>query len=171
MFKRRWPDGFVCPACGKRRVAALKSRPRLHECLDCGRQTSVTAGTVMHRSRLPLKTWFWAAHLMTTHSNGMSALQLQDQLGVTYKTAWLLTQKLRRSMVDPDREPLEGVVEVDQAEIAFREGDTFFEPGNAPAKSSSSGLSKSSSATRIKPNRDASTPNISTRVPAAFASR
>lgn len=131
MFKRRWPDGFVCPACGKRRVSALKSRPRLHECLDCGRQTSITAGTTMHRSRLPLTTWFWAAHLMTTHSNGMSALQLQAQLGVTYKTAWLLTQKLRRSMVDPDREPLEGVVEVDQAEIAFREGDTFFEPGNA----------------------------------------
>src|SRR5271169_4029504 len=131
MFKRRWPDGFVCPACGKRRFATLKIRPRLYECLDCGRQTSVTAGTAMHRSRLPLTTWFWAAHLMTTHSNGMSALQLQDQLGVTYKTAWLLTQKLRRSMVDPDREPLEGVVEVDQAEIPFREGDTFFEPGNA----------------------------------------
>ena len=85
----------------------------------------------MHRSRLPLTTWFWAAHLMTTHSNGMSALQLQDQLGVTYKTAWLLTQKLRRSMVNPDREPLEGVVEIDQAEIAFREGNTFVEPGNA----------------------------------------
>src|SRR5260221_2922566 len=129
MFKRRWPLGFVCPACGKRRVAALKSRPRLHECLDCGRQTSVTAGTVMHRSRLPLTTWFWAAHLMTTHSNGMSALQLQEQLGVTYKTAWLLTQKLRRSMVNPDPEQLEGVVEVDQVEIAFPEGDTFFEPG------------------------------------------
>jgi transposase-like protein len=131
LFKRRWPEGFVCPACGKRRAAVLKSRPRLHECLDCGRQTSVTAGTVMHRSKLPLTTWFWAAHMMTTHSNGMSALQLQDQLGVTYKTAWLLTQKLRRSMVDPDRKPLEGVVEVDQAEIAFREGDTSFEPGNA----------------------------------------
>jgi hypothetical protein len=131
LFKRRWPEGFVRPACGKRRAAVLKSRPRLHECLDCGRQTSVAAGTVMHRSKLPLTTWFWAAHMMTTHSNGMSALQLQDQLGVTYKTAWLLTQKLRRSMVDPDREPPEGVVEVDQAEIAFREGDTFFEPGNA----------------------------------------
>ena len=85
----------------------------------------------MHRSKLPLTAWFWAAHLMTTHSNGMSARQLEDQLGVTYKTAWLLTQKLRRSMVDPDREPLEGVVEVDQAEIPFREGDAFFEPGNA----------------------------------------
>jgi transposase-like protein len=131
MFKRRWPDGFVCPVCGKRRFATLKSRPRLYECLDCGRQTSVTAGTAMHRSRLPLTTWFWAAHLMTTHSNGMSALQLQDQLGVTYKTAWLLTQKLRRSMFDADREPLEGVVEIDQTEIPFREGDTVFESGNA----------------------------------------
>ena len=131
LFKQRWPDGFVCPGCRKRRVVGLKSRPRLHECLDCGRQTSVTAGTTMHRSKLPLTTWFWAAHLMTTHSNGMSARQLEDQLGVTYKTAWLLTQKLRRSMVDPNRERLEGVVEVDQAEVPFREGDAFFEPGNA----------------------------------------
>jgi len=85
----------------------------------------------MHRSKLPLTTWFWAAHLMATHSNGMSARQLEDQLGVTYKTAWLLTQKLRRSMVDPDRDLLEGVVEVDQTEMPFRVGDTFFEPGNA----------------------------------------
>ena len=131
LFERRWPDGFACPGCGNRRAVGLKSRPRLHECLDCGRQTSVTAGTTMHRSKLPLTAWFWAAHLMTTHSNGMSARQLEDQLSVTYKTAWLLTQKLRRSMVDPNREPLEGVVEVDQAEIPFREGDAFFEPGNA----------------------------------------
>ena len=119
LFKRRWPDGFICPGCGERRAAVLKSRPRLYECLDCGRQTSITAGTAMHRSKLPLTAWFWAAHLMATHSNGMSARQLEDQLGVTYKTAWLLTQKFRRSMVDPDRELLEGVVEVDQTEIPF----------------------------------------------------
>jgi len=131
LFERRWPDGFVCPACGAGRVAALKSRAHTYECLDCGRQTSITAGTAMHRSKLSLTTWFWAAHLMSTHSNGMSARQFEDQLGLTYKTAWLLTQKLRRSMVDPDREPLEGVVEVDQAEIPFRVADTFFEPGNA----------------------------------------
>ena len=117
LFECRWPEGFICPACGKRRANALKTRPRLFECLDCGRQTSLTAGTVMHRSRLPLTTWFQAAHLMTTHSNGMSALQLGAQLGVTYKTAWLLTQKLRRSMIDPNRDLLEGVVEVDQTEI------------------------------------------------------
>jgi len=131
LFERRWPSGFVCPACGGRRAAALKSRAYTYECLDCSRQTSITAGTAMHRSKLPLPTWFWAAHLMATHSNGMSARQLEDQLGVTYKTAWLLAQKLRRSMIDPMREPLEGVVEVDQAEIPFREGDAFFEPGAA----------------------------------------
>ena len=131
LFERRWPDGFVCPVCGAVRAAALKSRAYTYECYGCGRQTSITAGTAMHRTRLPLTAWFWAAHLMSTHSNGMSARQLEDQLGLTYRTAWLLAQKLRRSMVDPDREPLEGVVEVDQAEIPFREGDTFFEPGNA----------------------------------------
>jgi transposase-like protein len=78
-----------------------------------------------------LQTWFWAAHLLTTHSNGMSALQLSDQLGVTYKTAWLLAQKLRRAMIDPDRSPLEGVVEADQTEIPFRSDDAFFDPGKA----------------------------------------
>jgi transposase-like protein len=131
LFAQRWPEGFVCPGCGERRAVALKSRPRLYECLDCGRQTSLTAGTVMHRSKLPLTIWFWAGHMMSTHSNGMSARQLEDQLGVTYKTAWLLTQKLRRSMVDPGRDLLEGVVEVDQTEVPFRVGDAFFEPGNA----------------------------------------
>ncbi len=131
LFEQRWPGGFVCPGCGKGRAAALKSRAYTYECSDCGRQTSITAGTALHRTKLPLTAWFWAAHLMSTHSNGMSARQLQDQLGLTYRTAWLLTQKLRRSMVDPDRAPLEGVVEVDQAEIPFRAGDTFFDPGNA----------------------------------------
>ena len=131
LFKCRWPGGFACPACGAPRGVALNSRPRLFECLDCGRQTSITAGTAMHRSKLPLTMWFWAAHLMATHSNGLSARQLADQLGVTDKTAWLLTQKPRRSMANPNRDPLEGVVEVDQAEIPFRVGDTFLEPGNA----------------------------------------
>ncbi len=128
LFERRWPEGFVCPACGGGRAALLKSRAYTHECLGCGRQTSITAGTVMHRSKLPLTVWFWAAHLMATHSNGMSALQFAAQLGITYKTAWLLAQKLRRSMIDPQREPLEGVVEVDQAEIPFRTDNSFFDP-------------------------------------------
>ena len=131
LFERRWPQGFVCPACGSGRAALLKSRAHTYECLDCGRQTSITAGTVMHRSKLPLTVWFWGAHLMTTHSNGMSAVQLEAQLGITYKTAWLLAQKLRRSMIDPQREPLEGVVEVDQAEIPFRADNSFFDPAKS----------------------------------------
>src|SRR5260221_13171793 len=65
---------------------------------------------------------------MATHSNGMSAVELEAQLGITYKTAWLLAQKLRRSMIDPQREPLEGVVEVDQAELPFRADNSFFDP-------------------------------------------
>jgi hypothetical protein len=76
---------------------------------------------MMHRTKLPLTAWFWAAHLMATHSNGMSAQQLMGQLGLgSYKTAWLLAQKLRRSMLNPQRELLKGVVEVDQSEMPFR---------------------------------------------------
>src|SRR4029077_2600939 len=141
LFERRWPQGFVCPACGGSRAALLKSRAHTYECLGCGRQTSITAGTAMHRSKLPLTVWFWAAHLMATHSNGMSAVQLGAQLGITYKTAWLLAQKLRRSMIDPQREPLEGVVEVDQAEIPFRLTTAFLIPGN-PGRSLSPALSR-----------------------------
>jgi hypothetical protein len=69
------------------RAALLKSRAHTYECLDCGRQTSITAGTAMHRSKFPLTVWFWAAHLMATHSDGMSAVQLEAQLGIRYKTA------------------------------------------------------------------------------------
>src|SRR5947207_3182256 len=131
LFERRWPQGFVCPACGAGRAALLRSRVHTYECLDCGRQTSITAGTVLHRCKLPLTVWFWAVHLMAPHSNGMSAVQLEAQLGITYKTAWLLAQKLRRSMIDPQREPLEGVVEVDQAEIPFRADNRFFDPAKS----------------------------------------
>ena len=112
--------------CGPEEPYAPAGMPRLRAADVAHRRDGGT-----HRSKLPLTTWFWAAHVMATHSNGMSARQLEDQLGVTYKTAWLLAQKLRRSMVDPDRELLEGVVEVDQTEIPFRVGDAFFEPSAA----------------------------------------
>lgn len=124
LFNRRWPLGFICPRCGDGRAALLKSRAWTYECLHCGRQTSITAGTIMHRSKLPLRTWFWATHLMSIHSNGMSALQLRGQLKVRYPTAWLLTQKLRRAMLDPNREKLHGVVEIDQTEVPFRTKDS-----------------------------------------------
>lgn len=122
LARRRWPKGFICPECGGGQAHELKSRAWVWVCAGCRRQTSVTAGTVFHRTKLPLTVWFWAAHLMATHSNGISALQLSSQLSITYKTAWLLAQKLRRSMPDPDRELLEGVVEVDQTELPYRDG-------------------------------------------------
>ena len=71
----RWPDGFVCPACGHGRGWELKRRRASWECAACGKETSVSAGTVMHRSHLPLKTWFMAAHIVTSHSNGISHLR------------------------------------------------------------------------------------------------
>ena len=78
----------------------------------------MTAGTVLHGSKLPLTLWFWAAYLMATHSNGISALQLQKQLGLgSYKSAWLLCAKLRRAMVAPNRALLSGLVEVDETEV------------------------------------------------------
>jgi hypothetical protein len=117
----RWPDGFVCPACGSPKAWALATKAWTFECAACQRQTSVTAGTVLHGSKLPLTVWFWAAYLMATHSNGISALQLQKQLGLgSYKTAWLLAAKLRRAMVAPGRTPLAGLVEVDETEIPCR---------------------------------------------------
>src|SRR4051794_41391537 len=91
------------------------------QCAACERQVSVTAGTVLHASHLPLRTWFLAAWLVATHKNGMSARQLWLQLGLgSYKSAWLLLRKLRRAMVDPEREPLAGLVEVDETSLPFR---------------------------------------------------
>jgi len=110
----RWPDGFVCPGCGGRRAWVLERR-HLWECAVCHAQTSVTAGTVMHRTRTPLRLWFWAAYLVATHHPGISAKQLQRQLGLSrYETAWLILQKLRRAMVAPERELLKDEVEVDE---------------------------------------------------------
>src|SRR4029077_16124332 len=124
LFARRWPEGFVCPGCGDGRAWLLKAKAFTYECAACGRQTSVTAGTIMHASKLPLTRWFWAAFLMATHSNGISAVQLQSQLGLgSYRTAWMLCAKLRRAMVNPEREPLCGVVEADETIIPFRTKD------------------------------------------------
>lgn len=124
LMAARWPGGFVCPVCGGVRSWALETKAWTHECAECGRQTSVTAGTVMHGSKLPLTVWFWAAYLMATHSNGISALQIQAQLGLgSYKTAWLLCAKLRRAMVAPGRAPLAGLVEVDETELPCRSKD------------------------------------------------
>src|SRR5260221_8098461 len=101
LFERRWPGGFVCPVCGKGRAAALKSRAYTYECSDCGRQTSITAGTAPHPTQLPLSGLVFAGHLILTPSNGILARQLGGQAGLTLKNPRLLTQKMRGSIVAP----------------------------------------------------------------------
>ena len=111
----------MCPACDHVKGWALRGKVHTFECAGCRRQTSVTAGTIMHASKLALTVWFWAAYLMATHSNGISALQLQKQLGIgSYRSAWLLAHKLRTAMVNPERNLLSGLVEIDEASLPFR---------------------------------------------------
>lgn len=96
------PSGFRCPSCCHEKGWPHGGKAFTFECAACGKQPpdqvrgSVTAGTILHGSKLPLTVWFWAAYLMATHSNGISALQLQNQLGLgSYTSAWLLCAKLR----------------------------------------------------------------------------
>lgn len=114
LFESRWPEGFRCPRCGHGHSWPVSKRRVLLECAACHLQTSLTAGTVLHKTRPPLHLWFWAVYLMSTPTPGTSALQLQRQLGLgRYETAWML-HKLRRAMINPEREPLTGEVEVDE---------------------------------------------------------
>src|SRR3954452_17356300 len=132
LFGKRWPDGFRCPGCGHGKAWELGRGTLLVECARCHRQTSVTAGTVLHGSHLPLKLWFLAAWLVATDRHGISARQLGLQLGLgCHKTAWLLLRKLCRAMVDPEREPLAGLVEVDETSLPFRAGDEPARPGRS----------------------------------------
>jgi transposase-like protein len=85
-----------------------------HECQQCGHQASVSAGTLLHRSHLPIQDWFWAAYLVATLTPGMSAKQLQRQLGCSYQTAWFVLHRLRRGMVNDMRSRLAGRVEADE---------------------------------------------------------
>ena len=125
----RWPNGFVCPRCGNKNAWKLQSRPGQYKCAAtlengarCNRQTSVISGTIMHRTRIPLRKWFLAAYFDMTHTNGISALQLQAKIGLgSYKSAWLLLHKLRKVMINPKRIPLRGVVEVDEGFIPFHQ--------------------------------------------------
>lgn len=117
LYECRWENGFCCPRCGQGKAYLLATRA-IEKCAGCGYQVSVTAGTVLHGTRTPLHLWFWAAHLVTTHTPGISALQLQRLLGLRrYETAWMMLQKLRRSMVRPERDRLRGAVEVDETYV------------------------------------------------------
>ena len=114
----RWPHGFVCPGCGLKTKKPSFLGRGLYLCRKCKRQTSVTAGTLFHRTHKPLRTWFLAMWFVTSQKHGASALGLQRVLGLgSYNTAWTWLHKLRRAMVRPERDKLTGVVEVDETYI------------------------------------------------------
>lgn len=127
----RWPAGFICPECGGSGGWRIRQR-RMWMCSTCSRKTSVTAGTIFHRSHTPVSTWFAAVWFITSSKNGTSALALQQQLGFgSYETAWAWLHKLRRAMVRPDRDLLSGVVELDET---FVGGVSVGNPGASTDK-------------------------------------
>ena len=117
LIQSRWSEGFSCPKC-RHGQFYWKAARKLLQCKKCGYQTTVTSGTIMHRTKIPLTSWFHAAYLVSTITPGISALQLQRQLGLTsYKTAFTMLHKLRAGMVREDRDKLYGAVEVDETFI------------------------------------------------------
>jgi len=115
--RARWPDGPVCPRCGSTDHASrVTTRPGDFTCLDCMRRFSVTAGTPMDHTHLPIRTWIIAAYLLTTSSKGISSLKLASLLGLQYRTTWHLAHRIRAMMADaPDL--LRGLVELDETYI------------------------------------------------------
>ena len=118
----RWPDGVACLRCGSKNVSELQARP-VYDCNDCSHQFSVTAGTIMHDSHLPLRKWFIAIYMMCESKQGISANQLKRTIGVAYKTAWYLSHRIREAMTnDPfDGPTLLGIVEVDETLVGGKQ--------------------------------------------------
>ncbi len=113
LARLRWPEGFICPACNAASTPWNESRGRLG-CPICQHQTSVSAGTIFDKTRTPLTAWFDAAWHITTAKNGMSAKTLERTLGISYRVAWTMLQRFRVAMVNSERKPLSGNVEVDE---------------------------------------------------------
>ena len=113
----RWPEGFRCPRCASAAHYVVGHGARkLFQCQACRHQTSLTAGTLMDSTKLPLRTWFLAIFLISQNKTGLSSLALMRQLGTSYRTAWLIHHKLMAAMAERDRQqPLSGDVQLDDA--------------------------------------------------------
>lgn len=125
----RWPDGPVCPHCGvvdsAYALTGKSHRPGLYKCKECRKQFSVTVGTVFERSKVPLNKWLLATHLMTSSKKGISSHQIHRSLGVTYKTAWFMTHRIRCAMESTDNTPMGsggGTVEADETYFGRKKG-------------------------------------------------
>lgn len=112
----RWPNGFQCPGCGHQKAWSVGNG--VFQCAHCDQQVSVIAGTIFHGTHKPLTLWFRAIWWVVGQKNGASALGLKQMLGLgSYRTAWSWLHKLRRAMVSPGRNRLNGIVEVDETYV------------------------------------------------------
>ena len=115
LARLRWRDGFVCPSSGHG-GHCVPARRRVYQCNRCKKQTSLTAGTIFHATKLPLTIWFAAIHLIVTAKNGISSVELSRRLGVKQPTAWTMKQKIMAVMTRREAEtPVSGRVEMDDA--------------------------------------------------------
>ncbi|KYP79915.1 hypothetical protein AYW79_04430 [Ferroacidibacillus organovorans] len=114
LFSIRFPNGFRCPSCGHDKYYLISERV-LFQCTACRHQSSLIAGTILHKTRTPLRIWFWALFLVAHDKRGISALALARELDVSYKTAWLMLHKIRYAMGSRDEQyVLSGIVEMDE---------------------------------------------------------
>jgi len=115
LFQWRWPNGFVCPACGQNSFCELKCRV-LFQCNHCHTQTSLTSGTIFASTKLPIATWFLGIYLMTQSKTSVSALSLSRTLGIASNTALLMKHKIQQVMkLRDDSQPLAGLVQIDDS--------------------------------------------------------
>ena len=119
----RWAKGIPCPKCQKITTHYRITNRKVYSCEFCGSHVSPTAGTVFHKSDTPLRSWFHAIFLMASTKTGISAKQLQRELGVTYKTAWRMFTQIRKLMAE-NVNPLTGQVEVDETYIGGKRAGT-----------------------------------------------
>jgi transposase-like protein len=120
-----------CPKCdGVRKFHKVKERPAW-DCDSCGHHRHPLAGTIFHKSSTSLQLWFFAIHLMTSTRCGVSAKQLERELGVTYKTAWRMFNLIRNKLMAPDDDPLSGHVEIDEASVDGKPRKGYLKPGTA----------------------------------------
>ena len=115
LYLMKWPDGYCCPRCANKAAYHIEARG-LYQCSACRHQTSLTAGTVMHRTRTPLVKWFWAIYLVSADKRGHSALALSEKLNIGHKCAWMMLHKIRKAMETRDADyQLAGLIQVDDA--------------------------------------------------------
>jgi len=117
--KTRWPDGFRCPRCGGNEHGLVYGRRfKRYQCRICRHQATLTAGTIMQATKLPLTTWFQAFYLIGQAKTGISSLELSRHLDVNYDTAWLLHNKILKAMSDrDDAYALRGKIQMDDASL------------------------------------------------------